>query len=140
MKKAFIFTLDALFAVTILMAFFVVYSFEMNVPKETYWLPVMAQSMMTSLDVQDTFFHTFGQDDVQIQSTMNSYLDILPPNIKSQITIRIYTTSGDTFTLFRTIQTSRGTVGDADRTYARRVFIDMNEKRFGTAELVLSYG
>ena len=140
MKKAFIFTLDALFAVSILAVFFVVYSFEMNVPKETYWLSEIGNTFMTSLDKNGVFYQIFSQSDANAQAMLSSYLDKLPRNVNADLTVNIYHGSGDIFTLSRTIHVTRGTLSETQETHIKRVFSDIPNVDFGLAELVISYG
>ena len=140
MKKAFIFTLDALFAVSILAVFFVVYSFEMNVPKETHWLSEIGDTFMTSLDKNGTFYQYSGNPAV-----LTSYLNYLPPNVNASMTINTYTCQTDNLGIHScgpptTIQASKGTISSSQETHIRRVFADVNSHLFGIAELVLSYG
>jgi len=140
MKKAFIFTLDALFAVSILAVFFVVYSFEMNVPKETYWLPEVGNTFMTSLDKNGVFYQIFSQSDASAQAMLSSYLDKLPKNVNADLTVKIYHGSSDAFTLSRTIHATRGTLSGTQETHIKRVFSDIPNVDLGLAELVISYG
>ncbi len=136
MKKAFIFTLDALFAVSILAVFFVVYSFEMNVPKETYWLFQTGNTFMTSLDKNGSFYQTFTQSNPE--AALTSYLNLLPKNINANITVKIYTppfTSAP-----REINAYKGTMNPTQETHVRRIFSSFDRLEYGLAELVLSYG
>jgi len=140
MKKAFIFTLDALFAVSILAVFFVVYSFEMNVPKETYWLSEMGNTFMTSLDKDGVFYQIFPQSDANAQAMLSSYLDKLPRNVNADLAVNISHGSGDIFTRTRSFHVTRGTLSGTQETHIKRVFADILNADFGLAELVISYG
>jgi len=139
MKKAFIFTLDALFAVSILAVFFVVYSFEMNVPKETFWLSEMGNTFMTSLDKNGTFYEIFGQSDLEAQTALTSYLNQLPNNINANITVKIYTPPFPSGPI-REIRASKWATSQNQETRIKRVFSNFNRLQYGLAEMVLSYG
>jgi hypothetical protein len=140
MKRAFIFTLDAMFAVSLMVLFLVVVSSEMAQPRDADWLPKLGNQLMTSIDKLGSFHHTYHQSDVQVQSMLNSYLDSLPPNINGKITIKLYSTAGDEFNLMRTIESAKGEINPAHETHFKRLFIHSSDNHFGTAELVLSYG
>jgi hypothetical protein len=140
MKRAFFFTLDSMFAVAILVVALTVISFELNTPKNTYWLPQIGNTFMTSLDKMGVFYNVFGQSDAQAQTTLVNYLNNLPPHVSASMTIRIYSGASDVFTLQRTIQASRGTPNTDQQTYVRRLFSDPSTNKFGIAEAVFSYG
>jgi len=139
MKKAFIFTLDALFAVSILAVFFVVYSFEMNLPKETYWLSEMGNTFMTSLDKNESFYKIFEQTDAEAASALTSYLNKLPNNINANITVKIYTPPFPSSPI-REIKASKWATSQNQETHIKRVFSNFNRLQYGLAEMVLSYG
>ena len=140
MKKAFIFTLDAVFAVALMVLFLVTVSSEMMEPREPDWLPKLGHQMMTAIDKSGSFHHMYHQSDVQVQSTLNSYLDSLPPNINGKITIRIYSTPGDRFNLIRELESTKGEISPYHELRFKRIFIHTSENQFGLAELVLSHG
>jgi len=139
MKKGFIFTLDALFAVSVLAVFLAVVSFELNVPKQTYWLPELGNTFMTSLDKSGVLYGIYSNPS-GAQSTLTYYLNTLPPNINAKITVTIYSVpSGDVFVPSTPIEISKGTISQSQETHIKRVFSDITSKKFGIAELVLSY-
>jgi len=139
MRKAFIFTLDALFAVTVMALFFVVFSFEMNVPKQTYWLPEVGNTFMTSLDKSGVFYKIFDQTNPEAESMLNSYLNKLPSNVNANITVKIYQPPFPSNPV-REIKTSKGTMSQTQETHVKRVFSSFNYLQYGLAEMVLSYG
>jgi len=136
MKKAFIFTLDALFAVSILAVFFVVYSFEMNVPKETYWLSEMGDTFMTSLDKNGSFYQIFTRSNPE--AALGSYLNQLPNNINANITVKIYQPPFPSTP--REFKASKGIMNPTQETHIKRVFSNFDSMEYGLAEMVLSYG
>jgi len=140
MRKGFIFTLDALFAVSVLAVFLAVISFELNVPKQTYWLPELGDTFMTSLDKSGVLYGTYLQNPTDAQNTLTYYLNTLPANTNAKITIRIYTQgTGETFNGPTTIEASKGIINPSQETRIKRVFCNVTNKKFGIAELVLSY-
>jgi hypothetical protein len=146
MKKAFIFTLDALFAVSIMAVFFVVYSFEMNVPKETYWLPVTANTYMTTMDKSGVFYVLFDHNDKSWgDSYLKAYLNNLSNNVNANIVVKVYscTKVSDSvynFNLINTFNADKGIVSQTQQVHVKRVFARVNGRLFGIAELTLSYG
>jgi hypothetical protein len=150
MKKAFIFTLDALFAVSIMAVFFVVYSFEMNVPKETYWLSVMGDTFMTSLDKSEVFYKIYDKtrgdcsvdstDIPGIQNSLSAQMKNLSNNINGKLIVTIYQGANDIFSLRNTIEVQKGAVSETQETHIKRVFSDPGKSCFGIVELVISYG
>ena len=146
MKKAFIFTLDALFAVSIMAVFFVVYSFEMNMPKETYWLPVIANTYMTSMDKSGVFYVLFDQSELLGEQYLKTYLNNLPNNVNADIVVKVYSgtkvsDSVYTFNLIKTFNPDpKGIVSQTQQVHVKRVFARVDGRLFGIAELTMSYG
>jgi len=143
MRKAFIFTLDALFAVGLLSTFLIVVSFDLNTPKETHWLATTGNTFMTSLDKNGVFYKVFTSQcgpDSQAQTTLNNYLSKLPPTISASMTVKLYQGSVSTFTDRGTISASKGTLTENEKTVVKEVFSRVSGSCFGIAELVLSYG
>lgn len=140
MRKGFIFTLDALFAVLMLAVFLAVISIELNVPKHTYWLPELGDTFMTSLDKSGVLYSTYLQSPSDAQNTLTYYLNTLPANTNAKLTIRVYTGgAGDTFSGPTTIEATKGIISPLQETHVKRVFCNITNKKFGIAELVLSY-
>jgi hypothetical protein len=138
MRKAFIFTLDALFAVSVLGIFLAVVSFELNMPKETYWLPELGDNFLTSLDKTGALSNILNQTDAQAETALTSYLSTLPQNVNADITVKIYQGVSDVFTLRRTIHVTRDVLNPTQETHIKRIFSGASNY-FGIAELVLSY-
>lgn len=141
MKKAFVFTLDALFAVSILAVFFVVFSSEMNMPQETQWLPEIGNTLMTSLDKNRSFYQIFSQSNAEAEAMLASYLNLLPTNVNANISVKIYDVSvSPPFPVLRTIEARKGAISTSQQTCIKRVFSNPMETKIGLAELVISYG
>ena len=140
MRKGFIFTLDAVFAASILLIALAAISLEFYTPSQTFWLPTMGNSLMTALDKSGVFNSIFQQSDAQAQTTLTSYLASLPPNVNANITVKIYHGSGDTFTLSRTITAIKGVPDPNHETTVKRIFNNVAGSYFGLSEMVLSYG
>ena len=138
--KAFIFMLDALFAASILGVFLVAVSFELNMPKETSWLPELGNTFMTSLDKSGVFSGMLNQTDDQTRSTMNSYIGALPNNVNANLTVTIYQGKpDDTFDLKSALSVAKRTINPNQSTHIRRVFSCIGNNYYGIADLVLSY-
>jgi hypothetical protein len=140
MKRAFILTLDALFATSLLAVFLLMFPFEFNTPKQNYWLPELGNNFMTAMDKSGVFYNIYNQTNSTAQTALTGNLSTLPPNVAASITVNIYYGANDVFTLQRTINASKGVLDLNQATYVKRVFTDTYGSHFGIAELVLSYG
>jgi hypothetical protein len=139
MKRAIVFTLDALFAVSILTVFLAAVSLELNVPKETYWLPEMGNNLMTSLDKIGVFTSLIQQSSPQAQATLTAYLSTVPKNINADMTVNIYRWQNGAFVLDKSIHAAYDVISPSQETHIKRVFTDASNNYFGVAELILSY-
>jgi argininosuccinate synthase len=110
----------------------------MNVPKDTYWLPEMGNTFMTSLDKNGVFYNFF---DTSNNAALIDSLNSLPPNVNGLIVVRIYHGADSGFTQQGTdIQASKGIISTNQETHIKRVFARVNDRLYGIAELTLSYG
>lgn len=145
MRRAFILTLDALFAISLLAAFLVLFSTDLKAPRDPYWLSQLGESFMTSLDKGGLFYDIFYQSQDETFADMQYYMSALPDNINANITIDIYDLDGTPFRHRYSVQTMKKGGSDADDappdhlTHVKRVFSDFNTMEYGIAQMVLWY-
>jgi len=87
--KAFVFTLDAMYAVLLLSLFLISYSFLVPHVEDISLLNKVGYDLLSSLEKSD-FFTFLDEDESTINSNLDAILSKLPENINGEITLERY--------------------------------------------------
>jgi hypothetical protein len=127
--RAFIFTLDALFAITVAvaaLAFAAALTGPGGGPEEGLELQHAAQESLAYLDNSRTLARLFAQSESAGNSTLNATLpDALADSIGGRLIVHLYeyNEDADSFNFLRTVGATRGSEPFAgSRGYTRRLF------------------
>ncbi|HLE07628.1 MAG TPA: hypothetical protein VI933_03310 [archaeon] len=136
--KGAVFTIDALFALFLASATFLVISQSINYQSpslEKQNIFFAANDLLSVMQNDGTLVSYAAMSQQQIESDLETKISLLPENFCGNLTVSIYKYQSGDFSLQKKSSGLTGCAGSEQSAKAKRVFYDSSSQQYGVAEM-----